>query len=143
MAVARCLSSAAVERCVIDRKARGNRAEAAARDYLVRAGLEEIAANANYRGGELDLVMRDGSGRDRAVLVFVEVRYRKSTAYGGGAASVDAGKRRRLVHAAQSFLVQHRQYAEWPCRFDVVEADGDPDAPRLTWLRDAFRADDA
>lgn len=127
---------------MIDRKARGNRAEAAARDYLLRAGLDEIATNANYRGGELDLVMRDGSRRDGAVLVFVEVRYRKSTAYGGGAASVDAGKRRRLVHAAHSFLAQHRQYAEWPCRFDVVEADGDPDAPRLTWLRDAFRADD-
>ncbi|NUS38085.1 MAG: YraN family protein, partial [Lysobacter sp.] len=28
------------------------------------------------------------------------------------------------------------------CRFDVVEADGDPAAPRLHWLRDAFRADD-
>ena len=27
--------------------------------------------------------------------------------------------------------------------FDVVEAAGDPDAPRLNWLRDAFRADDA
>jgi putative endonuclease len=24
----------------------------------------------------------------------------------------------------------------------VVEADGDPAAPRLTWIRDAFRADD-
>ena len=127
----------------IDRKARGNRAEAVARDYLIRAGLREVANNANYRGGELDLVMLDASGRDAATLVFVEVRFRKSSAFGGGAASVDAGKRRRLVHAAQSFLVQHRQYAEWPCRFDVVEADGDPDAPRLTWLRDAFRADDA
>ena len=29
-----------------------------------------------------------------------------------------------------------------PCRFDVVAACGDPDAPRLDWLRDAFRADD-
>ena len=26
--------------------------------------------------------------------------------------------------------------------FDVIEADGDPAAPRLHWLRDAFRADD-
>jgi len=125
----------------IDRKARGNRAEAAARDYLVRAGLREVAANANYRGGELDLVMLDTSGREAATLVFVEVRFRKSSAFGGGAASVDAGKRRKLIHAAQSFLAEHRQYTNSPCRFDVIEADGDPDAPRLTWLRDAFRAD--
>ena len=127
----------------IDRKARGNRAETAARDYLVRAGLREVAANANYRGGEIDLVMLDTSGRDAATLVFVEVRFRTSSAFGGGAASVDAGKRRKLIHAAQSFLAEHRQYTNSPCRFDVIEADGDPEAPRLTWLRDAFRADDS
>ncbi|NDK38056.1 YraN family protein [Pseudoxanthomonas gei] len=127
---------------MIDRRARGDRAETAALEYLLRAGLRQVASNANYRGGELDLVMRDDSGRDGPSLVFVEVRYRKSAAFGGGAASVDAGKRRKLIHAAQSFLSEHRQYANTACRFDVIEADGDPDSPRITWLRDAFRADD-
>lgn len=130
------------ERAAVDRKARGNSAEAAARGALVLAGLREIASNANYRGGEIDLVMLEPGGRDGHTLVFVEVRYRESSAFGGGAASVDIGKRRKLVHAAQSFLAQHREYANSPCRFDVVEADGDPQAPRITWLRDAFRADD-
>ncbi|MGH8027386.1 MAG: YraN family protein [Pseudoxanthomonas sp.] len=142
MADARRPSTAVTERAALDRKARGNLAEAAARDALVRAGLREVAANANYRGGELDLVMLEGGGRDGPVLVFVEVRYRQSGAFGGGAASVDIGKRRKLVYAAQSFLGQHRQYSDFPCRFDVVEADGDPQAPRINWLRDAFRADD-
>lgn len=129
------------EHPALDRKTRGNLAESAARDALLRAGLREVASNANYRGGELDLVMLD-RGRDGDTLVFVEVRYRSSAAFGGGAASVDVGKRRKLVHAAQSFLGQHRQYGNLPCRFDVVEADGDPQAPRINWLRDAFRADD-
>ncbi len=129
------------EHPALDRKTRGNLAESAARDALLRAGLREVASNANYRGGELDLVMLD-RGRDGDTLVFVEVRYRSSAAFGGGAASVDVGKRRKLVHAAQSFLGQHRQYSDLPCRFDVVEADGDPQAPRINWLRDAFRADD-
>ncbi|MCA1714640.1 MAG: YraN family protein [Gammaproteobacteria bacterium] len=126
----------------IDRRARGAAVEAAARAYLQRAGLRDIAANANYRGGELDLVMLDNSGRDGGSLVFVEVRYRSHAAFGSGAASVDAGKRRRLVHAAQLFLASHREYARTPCRFDVIEADGDPAAPRIHWLRDAFRADE-
>lgn len=121
----------------VDRRARGNVAEDAARTELKRAGLREIAANANYRGGELDLVMDDAG-----TLVFVEVRYRRSLAFGGGAASVDIRKRRKLVLAAQLFLASHRQYAQAPCRFDVVEADGDPAAPRLHWIKDAFRADD-
>lgn len=120
-----------------DRATRGRQAETAARVHLLQAGLREVAANANYRGGELDLVMRDGD-----CLVFIEVRYRRSSAFGGGAASVDAAKRRRLVLAAQSFLAEHRQYMHSPCRFDVVEADGDPAAPDLRWLKDAFRADE-
>lgn len=82
----------------------------------------------------------DGRGGD--VLVFVEVRYRSHAGFGGGAASVDAGKRRRLVRAAQLFLASHRGLADACCRFDVVEARGDPAAPELNWIRDAFRADD-
>ncbi|MCY7353764.1 MAG: YraN family protein [Lysobacter sp.] len=127
----------------VDARARGAVVEAAALAYLKRNGLREIAVNANYRGGELDLVMFDGSGRDGGTLVFVEVRYRSCAGFGGGAASIHAGKRRKLVHAAQLFLAMHREYAHSACRFDVVEADGDPQSPRLHWLRDAFRADDA
>lgn len=121
----------------IDRRARGAQVEAAARDYLLAAGLRPLASNANYRGGELDLVMRDGDG-----VVFVEVRYRSGKDFGGGAVSIDARKRRKLVLAAQLFLASHRRLAEAPCRFDVIVADGDPAAPNITWLRDAFRADD-
>jgi putative endonuclease len=125
----------------VDRRARGAAVEAAARAYLRKAGLRDIAANANYRLGELDLVMLDDGGREASV-VFVEVRYRSDARFGGGAASIDAHKRRRIVRAAQLFLLAHRRYANAPCRFDVVEADGDPAAPRLNWLRDAFRADE-
>lgn len=121
-----------------ERQARGRQAEDAARAHLSHAGLRGVASNANYRGGELDLVMRDGD-----CIVFVEVRYRRSSAFGGAAASVDSGKRRKLVLAAQLFLAEHREYTHSPCRFDVVEASGNPDAPDLRWLKDAFRADEA
>jgi uncharacterized protein (TIGR00252 family) len=40
-----------------------------ARRWLESQGLRFIAANARERGGEIDLIMRDG-----AVTVFVEVR---------------------------------------------------------------------
>jgi putative endonuclease len=120
-----------------DTRARGAGIEAAARDFLLGQGLRAVAANASYRFGELDLVMLD-----RDILVFVEVRYRRDARFGGGAASVDAGKRRKLVKAAQAFLAAHRRFADAPCRFDVVDASGDPASPAFDWLRDAFRADD-
>lgn len=125
-----------------NRRRTGAVVEAAALAHLVRAGLREVATNANYRFGELDLVMLEGDAGANAMLVFIEVRYRRDPRFGGGAASVDARKRRRIVQAAQAFLAFHPRYARSACRFDVIEADGDPAAPRLHWLRDAFRADD-
>ena len=117
------------------RAQRGAAVEAAARAHLRRAGLQPLAANARYRGGELDLVMRDGD-----TTVFVEVRYRASAAFGGGAVSVDLRKRRKLVLAAQLFLSSDPALAARPCRFDVIDAWGEP--PQLHWLRDAFRLED-
>jgi putative endonuclease len=127
----------------IDRNAIGARVERAASAFLQGHGLIAVAANARYRDGELDLVMLDKGAREGETLVFVEVRHRRSDGHGGGAASVDTAKRRRLVRAAQRFLLEQPRFADSPCRFDVVEASGDPDSPRLNWIRDAFRADEA
>lgn len=115
-------------------RARGDAAEDAALALLESHGLRVIDRNVSVHGGELDLVMLD----DDAV-VFVEVRLRTGDGFGGGAASVDAGKRRKLVRAAGLFLAAHPRLAAAPCRFDVVAARGDGE---LDWLRDAFRADD-
>ncbi len=111
--------------------------ETAALNYLQAHGLHALERNAHARVGELDLVMMDAT-----TVVFVEVRFRSSTAFGGGAASVDWHKRRKLIRAAQLYLARHPRLADAPCRFDVVAASGDPAAPQLEWLRDAFRADD-
>ena len=113
-----------------DKQAAGRRAEDAALARLRQSGLTLLARNYRARRGEIDLVMRDGD-----TIVFVEVRYRSGTGYGGAAESVDYRKRAKLIAAAQSYLQQNR----WrhACRFDVVALQG----ARLDWLRDAFRCD--
>ena len=113
----------------------GSAAEAAAARLLTAHGLRQVDANVRYRDGELDLVMRDGG-----TLVFVEVRYRASEDFGGAAASVTPAKQRRLIRAATRYLAAHRAYAQLPCRFDVVCATGDPQAPEMQWLPAAFDA---
>lgn len=122
----------------LDRRARGAGVEALACRELAASGLRPLAANVAFRGGELDLVMLDRD-RDGDVVVFVEVRYRGDARHGGGAESIDFGKRRRLERAAMLFL-HRRGLDDAHCRFDVVEASGDAAAPRLRWIRDAFRA---
>ena len=117
-------------------KQRGDAAEARALAHLLAQGLTlvqrnyRVARGPNARGGEIDLILRERDG----TLVFVEVRSRADAAHGGAAASVGAGKQRRLLLAAQHFLVGMDPLP--PCRFDVVAIDGD----RVEWLRAAFDA---
>ena len=111
----------------------GQGAESRARSLLEQAGLRFVAANVRYKVGELDLVMNDG-----AALVFVEVRARRSAAFGGAAGSIDWRKRLRLRHAASRYLLERFGQRGWPpCRFDVVAFE----AGAPNWIRGAFDAD--
>jgi putative endonuclease len=111
----------------------GAEAESLACAHLEHSGLRLLTRNYRCPPGEIDLVMRD-----RDTLVFVEVRYRRSSAHGSPAESVDARKRARLTAAAQHYLLGHRH--DGACRFDVVAVSG-ATPPRLEWLRDAFHAE--
>ena len=118
-------------------RARGERVEDAALAFLLQQGVLLVERNVSARGGELDLVMRQGD-----TLVFVEVRHRATHVFGGGSASVDARKRAKLVLAASAYLARHPALADAPCRFDVIEGSGDASSPQLHWIHDAFRADE-
>lgn len=115
--------------------ARGAAAERVAGAWLRRRGLRRLDANYRCRIGEIDLVMQDG-----ATLVFVEVRYRRTDAFGSGAETVGSAKRRRLVRAASRYLQQHPQWANHMCRFDVISMSGDECRPEIEWIRHAFEA---
>jgi putative endonuclease len=108
---------------------RGAEAEAMAAAFLERKGLRVIERNYRCRLGEIDLVAREG-----ATTVFVEVRQRASSAFGGAAASITAAKRQRLVRAARHYLSRLRTLPQ--CRFDALLIEGDP--PHIDWIRDAF-----
>ena len=77
----------------------GDAFEARALTFLQRQRLHLVARNFVCRGGEIDLVMRETDGAP----VFVEVRARAQSGYGGAAASVGWHKQQRIVRAAQRF----------------------------------------
>lgn len=109
----------------------GQAAERLAATWLQAQGLRILERNYRCRTGEIDLIAQHGD-----TLVFVEVRLRRSAAYGGAAASVHSAKQRRLISAARHYLMDK---SEAPCRFDVIVLDA-LDADRIEWLRDAFGA---
>ena len=119
----------------VDSASRGKWAESVAQSYLRAKGFETLNENYRCRHGELDLVMRDGS-----TIVFVEVRYRKSSRYGSSAESITTAKQQRLIATARHYL-QHTQLREGiPCRFDVVAISNDPKNFEIDWIKDAFEA---
>ncbi len=117
-------------------KAVGDAAEDRALAHLQQQGLRlvernyRVAGGPRRHGGEVDLILRAPDG----TLVFVEVRARGAASHGGAAASIGSSKQRRIVLAAQHYLL--RLPVPPPCRFDVVAIDGD----RLHWLPAAFDA---
>ena len=75
---------------------------------------------------------------DGTALAIVEVRYRASDRFGGAAASITFGKRRRIVSAARALLATNPPLARLPARFDVVEVSGPFDSLDCQLIRGAF-----
>ena len=99
----------------------GQSAESRAAAFLKTQGLKLVARNWRSRFGEIDLIMQDDS-----TLVFIEVRLRSRSDFGGAAASVTPAKQKKLLATLKTLP---------PCRFDVIALSGDS-APE--WIRNAF-----
>ena len=106
----------------LNRNELGAEGESRAADFLARRGYRIVARNVRADRVEIDLIARRGP-----VLVFVEVKTRRSHAYGGGAEAVDARKRARLVRGATAWLHAQRHRAA-RIRFDVIVCECDADA---------------
>ncbi len=119
----------------ISKRKVGDKFEQQACRYLQKQGLKLKERNANFRVGEIDLVMQDGE-----YLVFVEVRFRKAQAFGGAAASVDRRKQQKLIKAAQLYLLKHFANQPPACRFDVVAIEDSLKGSNINWIKNAFLA---
>lgn len=99
----------------------GRRGEKQAEKFLKSKGFKILGRRVRVgKHDEIDLIARDGD-----TMVFVEVKARKTEAYGRPASAVARDKRRRLSRAAVVFL-QKRKLRPSYIRFDVVEVIGEP-----------------
>lgn len=115
------------------RKSLGQEGEAAAEQYLRRKGYRIVARNLRSPLGELDLVAEDGR-----VLVFVEVKARRTGAFGGAIYAVHQRKQEKLIQLAALYLARHH-IKDRLCRFDVVLLQGVGDGPaQIEHIQNAF-----
>ena len=116
------------------RIALGNVGEDLACEELERRGYAIIARRYRRRGGELDIIARDGQ-----TMVFVEVKARAGRAFGEACEAVTATKRRTITRLALDYLMRHR-LTECSCRFDVVSIHFESDTPVIDVYQNAFDA---
>ena len=111
----------------------GEQGEKVAWQYLRRHGYRLVTTNYTCRGGEIDIIAREGT-----TLVFVEVRSRSSAAYGLPLETVDARKQQRIRLAAQHYLHSTGQQEVY-CRVDVVSVLWqEKGRPLVELYKDAF-----
>jgi len=114
------------------RQTLGKLGEDLACQELERRGYAILTRRYRRRGGELDIVARDGQ-----TIVFVEVKTREGCEFGAGAESITLFKRRRMTTVALDYLARYK-LVERPCRFDVVSIDMDGQQPRIELYQNAF-----
>jgi putative endonuclease len=114
-------------------RALGKTGEEAAVRYLQAHGYRILERNFRCRFGEIDLIARDAG-----VLVFIEVKTRRSHTFGPPAMAVTSAKQRHLIKAAQLFLSRTGRQHE-VCRFDVISVEVDGPEPRLEVIKNAFQ----
>ena len=115
---------------VAAKQKQGAAAEQLACAFLINHGLALLDANVACVQGEIDLIMQEGD-----TLVFVEVRWRKSSAFGGAAASITAAKLKKINAACDVFLQYNPKWRNAPCRIDAVLLQGDLSEPHMEWLK--------
>ena len=118
-------------------KPKGNFIETQAVAYLLREGYQVLTRNYAYRGGELDIVARDGDK-----LVFVEVKSVWNNQQGNPAARVNRDKQRKIWQTACHFLGTQPQFAprgfDQPSRFDVLSIRAYQKPLQFSHVKNAF-----
>lgn len=107
----------------------GHAAEQLAAIFLQQKGLILVEKNFRCKYGEIDLIMRDGK-----TLVFVEVRLRSNSNFGGAAMSITQSKQQKLTRTAEHYLQLHGNSA---CRFDAILMQT-TDINAVEWIENAF-----
>lgn len=115
-----------------DRSRYGLNSEEVAARFLKRNGYKIIERNFRNRLGEIDII-----AKHKGALVFVEVKARRSMAYGDPKWAVTPAKQRKISKVALAYLKNHGG-TQTRARFDVVTVRHIDTEPQVEVIRNAF-----
>lgn len=100
---------------------RGKKAEKLAEAFLKKHKIRIIARNYKGRQGEIDIIGQEKLSPH--TLIFVEVKYRRTSDFGQSNEMLKPYQVKNIKKTAQLFLLANEQYANFPCRFDLISFD--------------------
>jgi putative endonuclease len=116
-----------------DNRALGRSGEEAAVAYLQKKKFKVVSRGFRFQRGEIDIIAYDGD-----VLVFVEVKTRRSPDFGPPEESVTPLKQRQIRRLAEAYLMLNG-LGDVPCRFDILSLFSDGrQGYRVHHITDAF-----
>jgi putative endonuclease len=110
----------------------GAQGEEIAARYLLSKKYEILHRNYRCRHGEIDII-----ARRKNVLIFVEVKTRRSCAFGSPLEAVSLKKQRSISSVAQAYL-QHNRLSGNAARFDVIAVQLGSGSPEIEHIENAF-----
>lgn len=117
---------------MVSKTQKGTIGEDLAVDYLEKKGYRILQRNYRFEHGEIDIIAEDGN-----VLVFVEVKARRSIEFGEPEDAVTPRKREKIRSTANGYLFENN-IDDKECRFDVIAIDYQGDKTEIRQLKDAF-----
>ena len=110
----------------------GRKSESLAVKHLKRKGYKILEQNFRTKMGEIDII-----AKDKGVIVFVEVKARRSDRFGDPKWAVTFKKQKKISMAALQYLKATEQ-SNASARFDVVSIDSSKDKPAIEVVKNAF-----
>lgn len=113
----------------VNKRTVGSKEEDEAARFLTQCGLKIVELNFRSRVGEIDIVARDGD-----ILVFAEVKYRKTASNGHPEEAVDYKKSRTICKVSDYYRYLHNIPSDVQIRFDVIAIEN----TQFHWYKNAF-----
>lgn len=113
----------------------GKYGEELAKKYFEQGGYILVAQNHRFQRAEIDLIFKN---EKKKVLVFVEVKTRRSKAFGEPEESVNVMKQAQLTKSAEGFLMNHNEFYDYEKRFDVASIFIEDKIEKINHIENAF-----
>lgn len=123
-----------MNRCVYKNRL-GAAGEEWATQYLRQIGCRQVARNFRFGRSEVDLIFCDD---EKKILIFVEVKTRRSREFGEPEDAVTMAKRQSIKRAANGFLSNNPEYKDHEARIDVISIYIGGDGPEINHIINAF-----